>query len=142
MNPIDIPQVSDSRIIPTPTGNADFEAFRQSLAVQLIADITAKLATDIKPIAFTSWLSGRMYEDACDIAHAQRAAQNTPDKHGMTRDDRMAAYAAIKTRYNLKHRQRTALDEAPHYGVIIGYAHKGDWAAVESYLKEDKILTA
>lgn len=140
MNPIDIPQVIGTRIVPTPTGNADFEAIRQNLAEKLVTDIAAKLGADIDPVAFTRWLSGRMYEDAADIAHAHRLAQNTPDENHMTRDDRMAAYQAIKTRYNLKHQQRTALDEAPHYGVIVYLAHRGSWTAVEFYLKEAGVI--
>lgn len=63
----------------------------------------------------------------------------TKDMFGLTADDRSAAYAAIKARYDLKHRQRTQMDHSPSYSMIMFYAHREKWDHVAMLLRNEGI---
>lgn len=45
----------------------------------------------------------------------------------MSQDEQMDAYRALKNRFDLKARQRDALDNSPYYEAAVIYAHMGLW---------------
>jgi len=57
-----------------------------------------------------------------------------------TREQRSAAYAAIKARFDLKHTQRTMLDASDRYRDIVTAAHEGRWHIAEDLLRAEGII--
>ena len=49
-------------------------------------------------------------------------------------EDRAEAYRATADRFNLRHKQRSALDVSPLYHAIMRAAHAEDWTTVEELL--------
>lgn len=58
----------------------------------------------------------------------------------MTNAEKMLAYEAIKDRFDLKWRQRDALDAAPEYEAILQAAHWCQWVNVERMLRHAQII--
>ena len=59
-----------------------------------------------------------------------------PEQKMLTKDQRMNAYADVKTHFGLRHWQRTALDRSPLYPYVMSAAHDGNWTIVEQLLGE------
>lgn len=62
------------------------------------------------------------------------------DLFGTTHEQKFAAYAVVKERFNLKAAQRDKLDACLSYNLIMFYAHNEAWAHVEEFLKMEGVL--
>jgi len=58
----------------------------------------------------------------------------------MTNAEKMNAYEATKNRFNLKWRQRDALDASAEYEAIMIAAHLGKWNIAEQLLQQAGII--
>jgi glycine betaine/choline ABC-type transport system substrate-binding protein len=63
------------------------------------------------------------------------------DNFGLTHENRMDAYAAVKERYGLKATQRDQLDASLSYSLIMFYAHSEAWTHVQYFLRQEGIIS-
>jgi hypothetical protein len=58
----------------------------------------------------------------------------------MTEQELMAAYEATKIGFDLKWRQRSALDASPYYLDVMTAAHEGRWDDVRNLLTQAGVI--
>lgn len=54
--------------------------------------------------------------------------------------ERQEAYRAVKERYDLRARQRDALDASPKLDAILEWAHSGHWHQVNVLIESEGVL--
>lgn len=117
------------------------QALKLSKAEEIIGNIRERIEQEMPPLDFMQWLGQCMYEAARDIAHATRIEQEETkaDMENLSHEDRAEAYRATADRFNLRAKQRDALDVSNLYPAIMRAAHAEDWTTVEKLLLDGGI---